>query len=43
MKLSDLMTAEQALKIIDLLESLEKRVENVENEVIAIKNERGNR
>ena len=26
------MTAEQALRIIDLLEDLEKRVENLENE-----------
>lgn len=40
MKLSDLMTAEQALKIIDLLESLEKRVENLENELPNIKNDR---
>lgn len=36
------MTADQALKIIDLLEAIEKRVENLENEVISIKNERGN-
>ena len=42
MKLSDLMTSEQALKIIELLESQEKRIENLENEVINIKNERGN-
>lgn len=42
MKLSDLMTADQALKIIELLESQEKRIENLENEVISIKNERGN-
>lgn len=43
MNLSDLMTADQALKIIELLEAIEKRVENLENEVINIKNERGNR
>lgn len=36
-KLSDLMTAEQALKIISLLEDLEKRVENLENENRALR------
>lgn len=34
------MTADQALKIIELLESLEKRVENLENELPNIKNDR---
>lgn len=32
MKLSDLMTAAQAIKIIELLEDLTKRIENLENE-----------
>lgn len=32
MKISDLMTAEQALKIISMLEDLTKRLENLENE-----------
>ena len=32
MKLSELMTAEQALKILEKLESIEKRIENLENE-----------
>lgn len=40
MKLSDLMTAEQALKIIEMLEDLTKRIENLENEIENIKNER---
>lgn len=40
MKLSDLMTAEQALKIIKMLEDITKRVENLENEIENIKNER---
>ena len=40
MKLSDLMTAEQALKIIEMLEDLTKKVENLENEIENIKNER---
>lgn len=40
MKLSDLMTAEQALKIIEMLEDITKRVENLENEIENIKNER---
>ena len=35
--LSDLMTSEQALRIIDLLEGLEKRLENAENEIQALK------
>lgn len=39
MKLSDLMTAEQALKIIDILEDLVKRIENLENEVENLKAE----
>lgn len=39
MKLSDLMTAEQALKIIKLLEDLTKRLENLENEVENLKTE----
>lgn len=39
MKLSDLMTAEQALKIIKLLEDLTKRIENLENEVENLKTE----
>lgn len=38
-KLSDLMTADQALKLIDYCESLEKRVENLENEVKALRAE----
>lgn len=38
-KLADLMNAEQALKIIDLLENLEKRVENLENENRALRAE----
>lgn len=37
MKLSDLMTAEQALKLLELLEDLTKRVENLENEVENLK------
>lgn len=37
MKLSDLLTAEQALKIIELLEDLTKRIENLENEVENLK------
>lgn len=32
MKISDLMTAEQALKILEMLEDLTKRLENLENE-----------
>ena len=40
MKLSDLMTAEQALKIIEMLQDLTKRLENLENEVENIKNAR---
>lgn len=32
MKLSELMTAAQALKIIQMLEDLTKRVQNLENE-----------
>lgn len=39
MKLSDLMTAEQALKLLELLEDLTKRIENLENEIENIKNE----
>lgn len=39
MKLSDLMTAEQALKLLELLEDLTKRVENLENEVETLKAE----
>lgn len=38
MKLSDLLTAEQALKIIELFEDLTKKIENLENEVENIKN-----
>lgn len=38
-KLSDLMTADQALKILEYCESLEKRVENLENEVKALRYE----
>lgn len=38
-KLSDLMTAAQALKIIEYCESLEKKIENLENEVKALKAE----
>ena len=33
MKLSDLMTAAQALKIIEMLEDITKRIENLENEI----------
>lgn len=32
MKLSDLMSAEQALKILEKLEEIEKRIENLERE-----------
>ena len=39
MKLSDLMTAEQALKLLELLEDLTKKVENLENEVENLKAE----
>lgn len=39
MKLSDLMTAEQALKLLELLEDLTKRVENLENEIENLKAE----
>lgn len=35
--ISDLMTAEQATKIIEYCESLEKRIENLENEVKALR------
>ena len=38
-KLSDLMTAAQAAKIIEYCESLEKRIENLENEVKALRYE----
>lgn len=31
MKISDLMTADQALRIIEMLEDLTKRIENLEN------------
>lgn len=37
MKLSDLMTAAQALKLLELLEDLTKKVENLENEVENLK------
>lgn len=37
MKLSDLITAEQALKLLELLEELTKRIENLENEVENLK------
>lgn len=37
MKLSELMTAEQALKLLELLEDLTKKVENLENEVENLK------
>lgn len=37
MKLSDLMTAKQALKILEYCESLEKRIENLENENKALR------
>lgn len=39
MKLSDLMTAEQALKIIEILDDLIKRLENLENDIDNIKNQ----
>ena len=39
MKLSELMTAEQALKIIEMLEDLTKRIENLENIVESNKNQ----
>ena len=40
MKLSDLMTAEQALELLDKLEELTKRIENLENEVKNLKSQR---
>ena len=39
-KLSDLMTADQALEIIDYLESLETRIIDLERQVENLKNER---
>lgn len=38
MKLSDLMTAAQALKIIELLDDLTKRTEDLEKELENIRN-----
>ena len=40
MKLQDLMTANQALKIIEMLEELTKKVNDLEKEVENLKNER---
>lgn len=40
MKLSDLMTAEQALELLDKLEELTKRIENLENELENLKSKR---
>lgn len=39
-KLSDLMTADQALEILDYLESLETRIIDLEKQVANLKNER---
>lgn len=38
-KLSDLMTAKQAIEIIDTITELQKRVINLENEVQALRTE----
>lgn len=40
MKLSDLMTAEQALELLDKLEELTKRIENLEKELENLKSHR---
>ena len=42
MKLSDLMTAEQALKIIEHIESLEQRIVDLEHKVENLENEKLN-
>lgn len=42
MKLSDLMTAEQALQVLEYIKSLESRVLDLEKKVENLENERSN-